>query len=141
MTESERSAYRRLLETKEAELQAGFRRLDRIVIEKAADEVDEMMLAQERDFAIRGLDREAALLREVRAALDRLADGTYGTCLKCDEEISATRMAAVPWAAYCRACQEAIDTNGEPLLVEPLKRSRPSIVVSAVSRRPLSDAA
>ena len=141
MTESERSTYRRLLETKEAELQAGFQRRDRIVIEKAADEVDEMMLAQERDFAIRGLDREASLLQEVRAALDRLADGTYGTCLKCHEEISVKRMAAVPWAAYCRACQEAIDANGKPSSVEPRKRSEPSEFASAASRRPLRDAA
>jgi DnaK suppressor protein len=41
--------------------------------------------------------------------LTRIEEGTYGTCLRCDSEISLKRLKAVPWAAYCLACQEAAD--------------------------------
>lgn len=48
------------------------------------------------------------LLREISDALHRLEHGSYGVCLECEEEISAKRLAAVPWARYCVTCQEAI---------------------------------
>jgi DnaK suppressor protein len=64
-------------------------------------------------LAIRNLDRESHLLRNVRGALQRMDDGSYGTCLHCDEEISPKRLEAVPWAAYCIRCQEMADRNSE----------------------------
>ncbi len=62
-----------------------------------------------REVAIRNLDRESKLLKEVNAAMKRVEEGSYGTCLRCDEEIPEKRMKAVPWAAYCVPCQEAIE--------------------------------
>jgi DnaK suppressor protein len=59
--------------------------------------------------AIRNLDRESKLLKEVQAALKRVEEGSYGTCLRCEEEIPEKRMKAVPWAAYCVPCQETIE--------------------------------
>jgi DnaK suppressor protein len=38
-------------------------------------------------------------------------EGTYGVCLHCDEDISAKRLSAVPWAAYCINCQELVDSH------------------------------
>jgi DnaK suppressor protein len=65
--------------------------------------------AAERELAIRNLDRESNLLRNVRSALRRIEDGSYGTCIHCEEEISPKRLAAVPWAPYCIQCQEQAD--------------------------------
>lgn len=141
MTNKDRDEYRRMLEAKKRELAGGLGKRDQIAIERAADEVDDMLLAEERDFAIHQLEREAALLRQVGEALDRLAAGTYGICLRCDEEINARRLSAVPWAAYCRECQEVIDASGESFLAEPQEQARPASIVSALSRRRLSDAA
>ena len=70
-----------------------------------------MQLAGERELAIRNLDREASLLRNVRAALFRINDGSYGVCMHCEEEIKPKRLEAVPWAAFCIRCQEAADRN------------------------------
>lgn len=42
---------------------------------------------------------------EVDAALGRIADGTYGTCVDCGSAIGAQRLAAMPWAARCIDCQ------------------------------------
>ena len=67
--------------------------------------------AAERELAIRNLDRESNLLRNVRSALRRIEDGSFGICLHCEEEISPKRLAAVPWAPYCIQCQEQADKN------------------------------
>ncbi len=50
---------------------------------------------------------ECELLRELEAALRRLAKGEYGICQGCREPISAIRLEALPWARFCVGCQEA----------------------------------
>ena len=112
MTKTEITKYQKLLEGKREELSTGMRNRDEIAIEKTADALDEVQLAGERELAIRNLDREATMLRQVRAALARIEDGSFGTCLHCEEDISAKRLAAVPWALYCIRCQEAVDRSG-----------------------------
>lgn len=44
-------------------------------------------------------------LHEVEKALQRVADGTYGRCDRCGEEIDFARLKAVPQAALCMTCQ------------------------------------
>ena len=111
MTKTELNKQKALLEAKQAELAGGLRNREGIAIEKTADTMDEVQLAGERELAIRNLDRESILLRNVRAALSRVADGSYGTCLHCEEDISPKRLNAVPWTAYCIRCQEAADRH------------------------------
>jgi len=113
MTKSEINKFKKILETKKAELEHIVRNRDAIAIEKSADALDEVQHASERELAIRNLDRESNLLRSVRLALRRIDDGSFGTCLHCDEEISPKRVAAVPWAANCIQCQELADRNKE----------------------------
>jgi RNA polymerase-binding transcription factor DksA len=43
-------------------------------------------------------------IRQIEAALDRLRDGTYGTCQECGEPIPTERLVAVPWTAFCVGC-------------------------------------
>jgi DnaK suppressor protein len=49
---------------------------------------------------------DMALLREIEGALERLSDGTYGTCMDCGMPVSRKRLDALPWARYCVTCQE-----------------------------------
>ena len=111
MTKTDLEKFRNTLETKRQELSGSLRNRDEIVIEKAPDALDEVQLAGERELAIRNLDRDSNMLRQIRRALGRIADGSYGVCLHCDEEISPKRVAAVPWAAYCIKCQEQVDRH------------------------------
>ena len=111
MTKNELEKYKTVLETKLAELSDALRNREDIAIEKTPDALDEVQLAGERELAIRTLDRESAQLRQVRSALARIADGTYGTCMHCEEDISMKRLNAVPQTAYCITCQEAADRN------------------------------
>jgi DnaK suppressor protein len=111
MNQTELETYKRILEAKQAELSAGLRHREDIAIEKTPDALDEVQLAGERELAIRNLDRESNLLRNVRGALARMADGSYGICLHCEEEIKPKRLDAVPWTKYCIRCQEAADRH------------------------------
>ena len=43
-------------------------------------------------------------LEAIEAALNRIDNGVYGTCLNCGEDISPERLAAIPHATECRNC-------------------------------------
>lgn len=44
-------------------------------------------------------------LVDVDRALQRLAEGNYGTCLKCGKDIGADRLASRPESVYCVECK------------------------------------
>jgi DnaK suppressor protein len=113
MTKTEMNKFKMILENKQDELERIVRNRDAITIEKSADALDEVQHASERELAIRNLDRESNLLRNVRLALRRIEDESFGICLHCEEEISPKRLAAVPWAPFCIQCQEQADRNQE----------------------------
>ena len=111
MNQTELNKYKAMLEAKQAELSAGLRNREDIAIEKTPDAIDEVQLAGERELAIRNLDRESNLLRNVKGALVRVNDGSYGICMHCEEDIKTKRLDAVPWTKYCIKCQEAADRH------------------------------
>ena len=111
MNRTDMEKYKAMLEAKRADLSAGLRNREDIAIEKTPDALDEVQLAGERELAIRNLDRESNLLRNVKGALARIADGSYGVCLHCEEDIKLKRLDAVPWAKFCIRCQEAADRH------------------------------
>ena len=114
------------LERKEAELDRELRKRDGIAIEKSADQMDEIQYATERELAMRNVDRESHLLRQVKAALARVHDGSFGACAECESAISPRRLAALPWALLCIQCQEAADRDRQERtdsLSEPVGRA------------------
>lgn len=64
------------------------------------------VFAQQRDLALR--DKAEKELVLVDAALARIDAGTFGRCLRCGAEIPSGRLEALPWAAYCIACQKLV---------------------------------
>src|ERR1700680_1525160 len=106
MTRTERNKFLTILTSKQAELARAAGMRDGIALERTPDALDEVQLAAEREMITRNLERESRLLRNVRAALDQIAEGAYGTCLECDEEISHKRLQAMPWATPCIGCPE-----------------------------------
>ncbi len=109
MTNKDLNTFKQILVEKQAELSALLRSRDDIRIEQAPDALDAVQNATMRELAIRNLDRDSAQMRQVRAALHRIQDGSFGSCLNCEDEISPKRLKAVPWAAYCLSCQEMAD--------------------------------
>lgn len=111
MTKAELNKFKQILEAKQAELEQAVRDREGIAIEKSPDALDEVQHAAERELAIRNLDRESNLLRNVRAALRRIDEGGYGVCLHCEEDINVKRLNAVPWTPFCITCQELADKS------------------------------
>jgi len=111
MIGTELNRFRAVLTARVAELEHFTRNRDGITVERSADQLDEIQAASQRALAVCNLDRESNHLRDARAALRRIEEGSFGTCQECDEDIHPKRLAAVPWATFCIRCQEAADRN------------------------------
>jgi DnaK suppressor protein len=109
MTKSELSGFRRALENMRSDLTNASAKRETLAINTSPEELDRIQDASNRDWAMRGLERNSNRLREVRDALGRVHTGTYGVCDGCEESISLKRLVAVPWASSCLVCQEAAD--------------------------------
>ena len=115
--------YRGLLQAKEHELSESLRTREPISFQRTPEPEEEAQRTAEQDLAVQDRNRAAEMLRQTRAALDRIQDGSYGSCLSCEQEIEPRRLMAVPWAAYCLQCQETWDQAQ----VERLARQRGSV--------------
>jgi DnaK suppressor protein len=111
MTKTELNRFQAVLNTKIVELERLIRQRDGIRIERSADQLEEIQQASQRALAVCNLDREFYQLRNARAAVLRIQDGSFGKCQQCYEDILPKRLAAVPWAPFCLQCQEAVDRN------------------------------
>jgi DnaK suppressor protein len=66
---------------------------------------------QHMDFAL--MEMKSETLQQIDAALQRLEEGTYGTCTECGTEISEARLRALPFAILCRQCQEEEESRSQ----------------------------
>jgi DnaK suppressor protein len=57
------------------------------------------------DVSLADIDRHVEEIRDIDAALGRIATGTYGVCSDCGEGIEVARLEAYPTAKRCRPCQ------------------------------------
>jgi len=58
---------------------------------------------RERDLALSAQARAEVV--EIDVALDKIDEGTYGTCDKCGKSIPKARLDVIPWAALCVTCK------------------------------------
>lgn len=73
------------------------------------DPTDDASTSQSISESLEEAELATQTLTQVRDALKRIEDGTYGKCLDCGRPIESARLEAVPWAAYCLADQEKHD--------------------------------
>ncbi|MBI4480254.1 MAG: TraR/DksA C4-type zinc finger protein [Acidobacteria bacterium] len=107
--------FRQMLEEKSVELrsQMGGPRVNP-ALQIAADPYDTADFAEkshEEWIFLQKNSFDTALLREIEEALERLRDGSYGTCLDCGMPVSKKRLEAMPWVRYCVSCQERRQTG------------------------------
>jgi DnaK suppressor protein len=62
-------------------------------------DLDSSLIQQQITCTIR--DREYLKLRRIDAALDRCAEGSFGHCEDCEEEIGMKRLENQPWSELC----------------------------------------
>jgi RNA polymerase-binding protein DksA len=60
-------------------------------------------LGREIDYTLG--DNAENVLAGIDAALKRIDEGTYGTCVSCSTEIPEGRLEANPWASLCIDCK------------------------------------
>jgi RNA polymerase-binding transcription factor DksA len=70
---------------------------------------DDMALKREGDEVLEALGESGQReIVQIRAALDRIAAGSYGTCVSCGEKIGPDRLAALPATPLCRNCAQGV---------------------------------
>ena len=72
---------------------------------RVADE-DQAQITHDEFVSMRINLLEYKKLKLLNQALERLAEGEYGVCEACDNEIPRRRLEIVPWAKYCVHCQD-----------------------------------
>lgn len=72
-----------------------------------ADEADLASNELNQSVSLRLKDRERLLLQKIEEALQKVEEGTYGTCEGCEEPIEPKRLEARPVAELCIRCKEA----------------------------------
>ena len=65
----------------------------------------------ERELDMTLEENERNTLEQVRAAIERVKTGTYGTCSRCGADIQVARLNAMPTATLCIACKEAEEST------------------------------
>lgn len=59
----------------------------------------------EQSLSLALLENESSAMREIDLALERMDEGTYGSCEDCGNPIGRARLRARPQATLCRVCK------------------------------------
>ena len=76
---------------------------------------DDAEAEREQDLRFAEAEIDRARLEAIERARQRLADGHYGICIDCGEEIARERLLAQPVAIRCAACQAALEAQPSDL--------------------------
>ncbi len=123
MNKQDLEYFKTLLLEKRAEATSTLAEFERMARTEAAQEASEDRSAYSLHMADRGTDamereksqlfaqRSGDYMEYLEEALDRIADGTFGSCRVCGREISRARLEAVPTATRCITCKEKGETG------------------------------
>jgi DnaK suppressor protein len=106
--------YRELLLAKERELVARRARTgaeERELSDEAGDAGDDGVEDEQKAKLFLEDEADGSVLDDVRSALNRIADGSYGRCLVDGQPIPEKRLEAVPWAKYCAQHQAELEST------------------------------
>jgi len=115
--------YREEIEAKAKELAGRLSDRERFAVESPAEEIEKIVLAEQRDLAVNLLGTSTRIQLEIMAAFDRLGGADFGICEQCGRDIPAKRLDALPWARRCVSCQQKFEANEiscHPEIEEPI---------------------
>jgi RNA polymerase-binding transcription factor DksA len=64
----------------------------------------------EQEFTLSLLQNEEETLDQIEAALERIEDGIYGSCIECDGRITKPRLNAIPYTPFCIKCANKLQS-------------------------------
>jgi RNA polymerase-binding protein DksA len=103
----EHQALKDELEKRLAALQARLASIKKDVTREHSGDSAEQAQERENDEVVDAIGNETAQsIKGVTAALERIADGSYGICENCGDQIGQARLEIVPEATRCVACAE-----------------------------------
>ena len=95
---------RRLLERRD-ELNARLENVEKELDQPATTDWEDRSSERQGDEVLEALGQvEMNELRRIDAALDRIENGSYGSCQKCGNEISEARLELLPDTPLCKDC-------------------------------------
>lgn len=97
--------WRAILTARLAELDGRLHDLDAELDSRRSPDWEDLATEREDDEVLESLGQSGeAEVRQIRAALTRLDDGTFGLCQSCGGPVGVARLVAVPHTALCAAC-------------------------------------
>jgi DnaK suppressor protein len=113
LTQTQWNELSKVLSEKRAELRRSIvNRRDRdsaVDPSEIIEELEQASTGQHQDVALRILDKEVKLLREVERALKKFDNKEYGLCEGTMEPIGYARLKARPWARYSVTHKEELE--------------------------------
>jgi DnaK suppressor protein len=93
------------LEQKLAGLETRLAGVTKDITKTLSNDFAEQANERENDDVLEEIGRETQVsIQQLKAALRRLEDNSYGTCAQCREEISEGRLDAIPETTLCVKC-------------------------------------
>jgi len=65
----------------------------------------------EQEFTLNLMQNDETTLDRIEAALERIEDGVYGSCVECGGRIPKTRLNAIPYTPCCVKCASKLEGN------------------------------
>ena len=95
------------LEERLADLQVRLANIKKDVTQAHSGDSAEQAQERENDEVVDAIGNETAQsIKIIQAALGRIADGSYGSCKQCGEDIGQARLEAMPEATRCVKCAQ-----------------------------------
>ena len=112
--------YRQLLIIKRAEILGDMKSMSREALHSDSANLSHMPIHMadvgsdnyEQELMLGLVESERRLVQEINDALQRIDDGTYGTCMASGKPINKERLAAKPWAKYCIEVAREMERSG-----------------------------
>jgi DnaK suppressor protein len=81
-------------------------------VESVGDAGDASVDNERKEEQLRDADADWTVLTQVREALERIDNGTFGTCVVDGRAIEEKRLEAIPWTPYCLNHQQESEGAG-----------------------------
>jgi DnaK suppressor protein len=65
----------------------------------------------EQDNTLRLMDNEELVLEQIEQALERIEEGSYGTCVDCGSRIPKMRLNVIPYTPLCVKCASNLESD------------------------------
>lgn len=80
--------------------------------QSGGDLVDAALDASQDEISSQLAEVESRELGNIEKALERMRDGSYGSCEGCSKPIPMARLQALPYATFCIDCQRKVEQEG-----------------------------